>query len=56
VQQLIVIGLIAHTCRFAADRLRVMVTVVKDATASYSMSTCRSSTSNIPNFAAVAPR
>src|SRR5262249_47993449 len=56
IQQLIVIGLIAHTCveatvRFAAE-LGYDVTVVKDATADYSDEEMRAALDiNIPNYA-----
>jgi ureidoacrylate peracid hydrolase len=56
IHQLIVIGLIAHTCveatvRFAAE-LGYQVTVVKDATASYSEREMRAALEvNIPNYA-----
>jgi ureidoacrylate peracid hydrolase len=56
IQQLIVIGLIAHTCveatvRFAAE-LGYEVTVVKDATASYSDREMHAALDvNIPNYA-----
>ena len=56
IHQLIVIGLIAHTCveatvRFAAE-LRYQVTVVKDATASYSAEHMHAALDvNIPNYA-----
>ena len=56
IQQLIVIGLIAHTCveatvRFAAE-LGYEVTVVKDATADYSDVEMRAALDvNIPNYA-----
>jgi ureidoacrylate peracid hydrolase len=56
IQQLIVIGLIAHTCveatvRFAAE-LGYEVTVVKDATASYSDREMHAALEvNIPNYA-----
>ncbi len=56
IQQLIAIGLIAHTCveatvRFAAE-LGYDVTVVKDATASYSDREMRASLEvNLPNYA-----
>ena len=56
IHKLIVIGLIAHTCveatvRFAAE-LRYEVTVVKDATASYSDEHMRAALDiNIPNYA-----
>jgi ureidoacrylate peracid hydrolase len=56
VHQLIVIGLIAHTCveatvRFAAE-LGYEVTVVKDATASYSKREMQAALEvNIPNYA-----
>src|SRR6201981_1628947 len=56
VHQLIVIGLIAHTCveatvRFAAE-LGYQVTVVKDATASYSAEHMHAALEvNIPNYA-----
>jgi ureidoacrylate peracid hydrolase len=56
IQQLIVIGLIAHTCveatvRFAAE-LGYDVTVVKDATASYSDREMHAALEvNIPNYA-----
>ena len=55
-QQLIVIGLIAHTCveatvRFAAE-LGYEVTVVKDATAGYSDEEMHAALDiNIPNYA-----
>ena len=58
-QRLIVIGLIAHTCveatvRYAAE-LGYDVTVVKDATASYSDSEMHAALDvNIPNYAVVA--
>jgi len=58
-QRLIVIGLIAHTCveatvRYAAE-LGYDVTVVKDATASYSDSEMHAALEvNIPNYAVVA--
>jgi len=57
IQQLIVIGLIAHTCvdatvRFAAE-LGYEVTVVRDATASYSDKEMHAALDvNIPNYAA----
>jgi nicotinamidase-related amidase len=56
IQQIIVIGLIAHTCieatvRFAAE-LGYDVTVVKDATADYSGEMMRAALDiNIPNYA-----
>ena len=56
IQQLIVIGLLAHTCvestvRFAAE-LGYQVTVVKDATASYSDAEMHAALAiNIPNYA-----
>jgi ureidoacrylate peracid hydrolase len=56
IHQLIVIGLIAHTCmeatvRYAAE-LGYEVTVVKDATASYSDEEMHASLDiNIPNYA-----
>ena len=56
IHQLIVIGLIAHTCveatvRFAAE-LGYLVTVVKDATASYSEREMHAALEvNIPNYA-----
>ena len=56
IHQLIVIGLIAHTCveatvRFAAE-LGYQVTVVKDATASYSAEHMHAALDvNIPNYA-----
>ena len=56
IHQLIVIGLIAHTCveatvRFAAE-LGYEVTVVKDATADYSDEMMRAALDlNIPNYA-----
>ncbi len=56
IQQLIVIGLIAHTCveatvRFAAE-LGYQVTMVKDATADYSDEEMRAALDiNIPNYA-----
>jgi nicotinamidase-related amidase len=56
IHQLIVIGLIAHTCveatvRFAAE-LGYEVTVVKDATASYSDREMHAALEvNIPNYA-----
>jgi nicotinamidase-related amidase len=56
VHQLIVIGLIAHTCveatlRFAAE-LGYEVTMVKDATASYSEKEMQAALDvNIPNYA-----
>jgi len=56
VHQLIVIGLLAHTCleatvRFAAE-LGYQVTVVKDATASYSDDQMHAALDiNIPNYA-----
>jgi ureidoacrylate peracid hydrolase len=56
IHQLIVIGLIAHTCveatvRFAAE-LGYQVTVVKDATASYSEREMHAALEvNIPNYA-----
>jgi nicotinamidase-related amidase len=58
IHQLIVIGLIAHTCvestvRFAAE-LGYEVTVVKDAIASYSDVEMHAALDvNIPNYAAV---
>jgi ureidoacrylate peracid hydrolase len=58
VHQLIVIGLLAHTCveatvRFAAE-LGYQVTVVKDATASYSSDEMHAALDvNIPNYASV---
>ena len=58
VHQLIVIGLLAHTCveatvRFAAE-LGYQVTVVKDATASYSSDEMHAALDvNIPNYAGV---
>src|SRR5215471_11654206 len=58
IQQLIVIGLIAHTCveatvRFAAE-LGYDVTVVKDATTSYSEREMQAALDvNMPNYAAV---
>ena len=56
IQQLIVIGLIAHTCieatvRFAAE-LGYQVTVVKDATADYSDEEMHAALDiNMPNYA-----
>jgi ureidoacrylate peracid hydrolase len=56
IHQLIVVGLIAHTCveataRYAAE-LCYEVTVVKDATASYSDAEMHASLDiNIPNYA-----
>ena len=56
IQQLIAIGLIAHTCveatvRFAAE-LGYDVTVVKDATASYSEQEMHAALEvNLPNYA-----
>jgi ureidoacrylate peracid hydrolase len=58
IEQLIVIGLIAHTCveatvRFAAE-LGYQVTMVKDATTSYSNEHMHAALDiNIPNYAAV---
>ena len=58
IHQLIVIGLIAHTCveatvRFAAE-LGYDVTVVKDATASYSDDEMHAALDvNLPNYAAI---
>lgn len=58
IHQLIVIGLLAHTCveatvRFAAE-LGYQVTVVKDATASYSADEMHAALDvNIPNYASV---
>jgi ureidoacrylate peracid hydrolase len=58
IQQLIVIGLIAHTCveatvRFAAE-LGYAVTVVKDATTSYSDAHMHAALEiNLPNYAAI---
>ena len=58
INRLIVVGLIEHTCmeatvRFAAE-LRYDVTVVKDATASYSDREMDAAlTVNMPNYAAV---
>jgi len=56
IHQLIVIGLIAHTCveatvRFAAE-LGYQVTVVRDATADYSDEAMRAALDvNMPNYA-----
>ena len=56
VHQLIVVGLVAHTCveatvRFAAE-LGYQVTMVKDATASYSAEHMHAALDvNIPNYA-----